>query len=288
MGKTLKALAIVMLAGLPPEARAAGDEYDAMAAALSSAALSQQVRRVAAVPFQGARGAESYSGGVLVQRLAARLLARGAVEVVERGALESLLSEQQLASTGLLDPGTAQALGRLLGAEAILTGTIVPLKNARVEVHARLVHAGTGRVLGAAVARVERDWDDAPADDSGSWAVPVPKLPDAEPLRDAPRDGLPSCAERALRLESSLVELNARDWAGRLKDPAFDRRALIRNPGSEIRGHETRAKFYERLKSLYRDPAFAPLAAHERALLEDGRRRLDFLSHTCESYREGA
>jgi hypothetical protein len=162
------------------------------------------------------------------------------------------------------------------------------LRNSRVEVHARLVHAATGRVLGAATATVARDWDDAPADDQGRWAVPVPKLPGAEPLRDAPRDGLPGCAERALKLEASLVDLGARHWAEKLKDPAFDRRALIRNPGSEIRGHETRAKFYERLKAHWSDPAFRPLAAHERALLDDGRRRLDFLTHTCESYREGA
>jgi TolB-like protein len=288
MGKTLKALALAIVAALPREARAAGDEYDALAASLSSAAARQQVRRVAAVPFQGARGAESYSGGVLVSRLAARLLSAGAVEVVERGALDSVLSEQQLASTGLLDPATVAALGRLLGADAIVTGTIIPLRNSRVEVHARLVHAATGRVLGAASAVVSRDWEDAPAEDAGSWAPPIPRLPGAEPLRDAPRDGLPTCAERALTLESSLVELEARHWAERLRDPAFDRRSLIRNPGSDIRGHETRAKFYERLKAHWRDPGFAPLAAHERALREDGRRRLDFLAQTCESYREGA
>ena len=88
--------------------------------------------------------------------------------VVERNeaVLESLLKEQALALSGVVDPGTAARVGRMLGASGVIigevsefgirkTGTFVGIGGqktitTRVVIDARLVDVETGRIVMAA------------------------------------------------------------------------------------------------------------------------------------------
>jgi len=53
---------------------------------------------------------------------------QGRFDVIERQALENVIEEQQLGSSGLIDVNTAAQLGRVLGATYIVTGAVISHK----------------------------------------------------------------------------------------------------------------------------------------------------------------
>lgn len=72
------------------------------------------VTRVAFAPAAD-RAAEDLAGTCM-----ARLLQQGGVEVLDRSQLDAVLRERRLSVSGLVDPGTAVELGRLLGAPVLM------------------------------------------------------------------------------------------------------------------------------------------------------------------------
>lgn len=69
------------------------------------------------------------------------------IVVVERSKIESILSEQALAQTGLIEDMTAQEVGRMVGAQYIITGEINKADN-RLRIDAHLIKVTTGQILG--------------------------------------------------------------------------------------------------------------------------------------------
>ncbi len=63
-------------------------------------------------------------GKAVADLLIARLVQDGAVIVVERQAIDKLLAEQNFSNTDRTDPLTAAKLGRILGVDAIILGSI--------------------------------------------------------------------------------------------------------------------------------------------------------------------
>jgi TolB-like protein len=66
--------------------------------------------------------------------------------VVEREKLDSILQEQKLARTQLIDNRTALELGRLIASQSIITGSIVET-NAGIEIIARMMDTETSEIL---------------------------------------------------------------------------------------------------------------------------------------------
>lgn len=257
-------------------ARASEDIKD-MAKAVTVAAASRGVKRVAVVPFTAPRGAGSFSGAIVSERLVIQILARGELDLVERRFLDKVLEEQRLGVFGIMDQDTVKALGKVLGVDAILTGTIVELKGERVEINARLIHAETAQVLAADTVRVAKDWEErAIGEDASTWIVPVPDLGD-EPFKSGA-----SCMASVDAVERRLLDFKARYWAERLKDPAFTMRSLKRNPGSEIRNAELKKQFYLKLQERYDAPARTPLTPAEQTALARGLQEIKVLSGLCE------
>lgn len=97
----------------------------------------------------------------------------------------------------------------------------------------------------------------------------IPELP---PVASAPgrpsgfRDAVSgssdtSCASRRLGLagrNAALVEAKAAYWAGKMREPGFNGVPLRARPGSEIADPEVKARFYELLKSYYKDGKAEP------------------------------
>lgn len=52
------------------------------------------------------------------------LLRTGKFSLIDRSVIDQLLEEQEFSYSGVVDPGTAVELGRMLGAEAVMTITI--------------------------------------------------------------------------------------------------------------------------------------------------------------------
>lgn len=76
------------------------------------------------------------------------LVNSGQFNVVERLKLQSVLDELQLYQTGLIDPNGAKKIGKLLGADIILTGTFAATGE-EWNVNLRLINTETGLITSA-------------------------------------------------------------------------------------------------------------------------------------------
>ena len=272
----LRSIIFAALLAAAGPAGAAQDIQD-IAKAMTVAAAARQVKRVAVMPFTAPRGAGSFSGAIVSERLVIQILARGELDLVERRFLDKILEEQRLGVFGIMDQDTVKTLGKVLGVDAILTGTIVELKGDRVEVNARLIHTETAQVLAADTVRVAKDWEERSiGEDGGTWIVPVPDLGD-EPFKSGS-----SCLTSVDEVEKRILDFKARYWAERLKDPSFTMRSLKNNPGSEIKNADTKRRFFMKLQERYDAAERTPLSPSEQGALAKGLQEIKILSSLCE------
>jgi len=92
---------------------------------------------------------EARTGGIsdyVTGSLSAKTVAQNHLTVVERGrALEALEAEQRYQMSGMVSDETAISVGRQLGAQSIITGSITPFGDLhRMDI--RVVHVETGRI----------------------------------------------------------------------------------------------------------------------------------------------
>lgn len=274
MERRLIALLVLLAepAGAVLQPQPPADPYEAVAAQLARTTRASGGRRVAVLAFHGIGGREAAGGRIVAERLIGRLL-NGGLEVVERALLDAVMREQRLEVSGIVDSQSVRELGRVLDVDALVVGTVAPLKNGGAEINARVISVGSARVIAAAAARVERDWNDALFEDSG-WSL---KMPDVAVPGEP--DACGRSREAAQELERALVDLKARYWAQRLRE-GLDPRSLKRNPGQEIADAGIRSAFYARLRHHVDHPG-PPLTDADRARLRDVSRRIAAMSSVC-------
>lgn len=93
----------------------------------SGLALAQGKPVIAVTEFDNQSAAGWWRGGVgweLAGMLTNEMAATGAFRMVERNQLESVLSEQNLAASGRVQGGTGARIGKLVGADYLVTGTV--------------------------------------------------------------------------------------------------------------------------------------------------------------------
>lgn len=98
------------------------------------------------LPLPYADGVPSAEGALLGERIVTALSSLDGVRLVERAQLDRVLEEQRLSASGLVNPASAVRVGQLLGAAAILSGTVTDLGE-NLEVHTRITATETGEVL---------------------------------------------------------------------------------------------------------------------------------------------
>ena len=108
---------------------------------------------VAVCPPTNSDGSSNATGIGLAEELTGALVQRQ-VSVVERSALDTVLSELQKQNTLVFDEASAQKLGQMTGASVVLTGKIVTEKNT-AKAHIRLVDVAGGKILLAVSAPVK-------------------------------------------------------------------------------------------------------------------------------------
>jgi curli biogenesis system outer membrane secretion channel CsgG len=99
----------------------------ALACLLPLAASAQDKPVVAVIEFRNDSGAGWFRGGVgweLAGMLTNELSSTGAFRVVERSKLEAVLEEQDLGASGRVRPGTGAQIGKLTGAQYLVSGTV--------------------------------------------------------------------------------------------------------------------------------------------------------------------
>ncbi|MDQ3180087.1 MAG: CsgG/HfaB family protein [Acidobacteriota bacterium] len=127
-----------------------------MSEQISTDLSENQKRRIAVVEFVDLKGKVTDLGSYLSEKLITKLFQTKKFRVVERQLLNKIITEQKLSLTGIIDPSTAQKLGRLLGVDAICTGSVSDLTKT-LEINARLISTETGEVFSAASVEVLKD-----------------------------------------------------------------------------------------------------------------------------------
>jgi curli biogenesis system outer membrane secretion channel CsgG len=135
-------------------------------------------RRVAVLDFDygtvhsnvtGIMGSDVDIGKGVAAMLVSELARNGTYTVMERSQLDRILSEQNFQQDSRADASTAAKLGRLLGVDAIIIGSITQFQRedkniqlglrretkATVAIDARIVQIGTGEILGVAQGKGE-------------------------------------------------------------------------------------------------------------------------------------
>lgn len=133
-----------------------------------------QIKRIGVLKFDSSQVGylSSYDpGNAVADEFVLQLLDRG-IMVVERSYLENIMKEQDLGTSGRLDTTTIKKIGKLLGVDALIIGTVVKgvqdrkerfylkdeqdrmreeifVVNAEVSINARMVDVETGVVIWA-------------------------------------------------------------------------------------------------------------------------------------------
>ena len=149
----------------------------------------EKKQKIAILPFRELDGKPTILGTYISEELVTDLFMIGGLDIIERTMLDRLIGELKLGQTGVVDPDTAKRVGKVAGADAIVTGSITDLQS-YVSLNCRLIDAQTGRVFGAAQTRIVKD-DDVrkimgaalPSADGGQSSAPPSKpAPQSKPV----------------------------------------------------------------------------------------------------------
>lgn len=137
---------------------AASALFALLAVSAAPALAQQQARpRVAVMSFEN-NSTWSYWGDRLgdaaADELVTQLLKTGDFTVIERAQLAAVLAEQKLGATGAVDSSTAARIGKLLGVQYILTGSITQFSVERTSAGIR-AFGGIGASVTNAEARLD-------------------------------------------------------------------------------------------------------------------------------------
>lgn len=125
------------------------NEINAIATKMAQNIANAGKSRVAVVDFTDLQGNVTELGRFIAEEFSVALLNAGQkFEVVDRGHLRTLLKEHKLSSTGLIDPETAQKLGKIAGVEALITGSITPFGDS-VRLATKILDVNTAKMIGA-------------------------------------------------------------------------------------------------------------------------------------------
>jgi TolB-like protein len=139
------------------EQRASSKELDKQIGILADQIIRNmdilKTHRIAVIEFTNLEGNETAFGKYLAEELTTRVFRTGRFQVIERQLLNKILEEQKFSATGLVDEKSASKLGRILGVDALATGTIADL-NTNVKINARMIAPETGSVYAVAFIKI--------------------------------------------------------------------------------------------------------------------------------------
>ena len=117
-----------------------------LAPVLSQAAAAP--KPVAVLDFDNNSGDTRYDplGKGIAAMMISDLSEVSALKLVERQKMQDLIQEMELQQSKYFDPATAQKLGRLIGAEYMVVGSIVALQP-EIRIDTRVVNVGSGEIV---------------------------------------------------------------------------------------------------------------------------------------------
>jgi curli biogenesis system outer membrane secretion channel CsgG len=158
MRRTIFFILVYILIGWTPVQAQAGLEQRVtdLSQKISTGLTENQKRTIAVVEFVDLRGNVTDFGRFMAEELITKLYETRKFKVIERQLLNRVMAEQKLSLTGVVDPTSAQKLGKLLGVDAIASGTITDLGTA-LRVNARLIDTSTAEIFAVASTEIAKD-----------------------------------------------------------------------------------------------------------------------------------
>ncbi|MEN6375980.1 MAG: FlgO family outer membrane protein [Smithella sp.] len=125
-------------------------EIGILASTLATSIKNHGKKVIAVVDFTDLEGNTNELGRFVAEELAGDLInTNKGFDVVDRNHLKSLLAENKLSMSGLVDPGSVKKLGRIAGADALVTGSLTPLGDS-VRISCKAIDMSTAKVMGVA------------------------------------------------------------------------------------------------------------------------------------------
>lgn len=112
--------------------------------------------QIAIMEFPNVNGTITELGKLIPEELTTRLFQTGEFQVVERQLLNKVLQEQKLGMSGMIDASSAAQIGKLLGVDAIVTGTVTDRGDA-IRINARMIETEKAHVFAVASVSVIRE-----------------------------------------------------------------------------------------------------------------------------------
>lgn len=100
---------------------------------------------IAVLPFEGKGDAAKFKDAV-TNKLINELVNSRRFRVIERSAMDKIISEQKVQASGVVDDKTAVGLGKIAGADALVIGT-VSMVDSSLEISVRLVDVETAETI---------------------------------------------------------------------------------------------------------------------------------------------
>lgn len=144
---------------LCPSARAQGgldQRVSELSHQIAGKMSAKQKTTIAVVEFTDLQGNVTDFGRFLAEELITRLYNAEKFKVIERQQLNKVIAEQKLSLSGIIDPGSAKRLGRILGVDAIVSGTVTNLAQS-LKVNARLISTESGEIFAVASTEIFKD-----------------------------------------------------------------------------------------------------------------------------------
>lgn len=240
MKTLIKDLVVQVLALAVLSAGAAAADYKSMAAGMAEAARTNGITRVALGTFSGDRS----EAGFAEEKTAGSLAGETGLEVLDQEALQASAGSKE---------GWIKKVPAKMRPQAFIKGSVFS-DGEDVIIMIKLVDVRSGRVIKAAEMKSRARLSEIPAVPDINWGEPVAMAPMQNDFRDAPSDNGFDCSgafRDMTRLNEAAVDLKARYWARKMKEPGFTMGSLSRNPGSEIKDFQVKHKFYQLLTQYH-------------------------------------
>jgi TolB-like protein len=101
---------------------------------------------VAVLPFQN-KGASRDLGEIILDKMITALFNQARFKVIERTQLDKILQEQQLGLSGVIDASSAAELGKGLGVDAIIMGSVAATKSGSISIDARAIDTESATII---------------------------------------------------------------------------------------------------------------------------------------------
>lgn len=106
--------------------------------------------------FLDRAGRQDPMGRMIAEFLTTAAVDSGRFSIVERSLLEKVMKELELGQSGIIEEGKAREIGKMVGAGAILTGSVSRLGNT-MRIDVRLIDVESGKIMAAANEITEGD-----------------------------------------------------------------------------------------------------------------------------------